>query len=530
MRKQFRYVGGIVAAVCLLGLAASALGETCSLELKKVEGAATSRSNYLYRATSSQHFYKPIGQNVHMPQQPGVAEFKDVIEKEPENYQAEHPIRGVVKLGSLDFGYVLDSSVKAEKDEEEKAEEAEKEAEAKKEKEEKESGSWLSGLANMLMGEKKKKQQQEKKKAFVPVPYDRLYFDLDHDGDLTDEKVIEAESSRNANNNTYFSTSFSRIDVPIEIDSKELDYAITLRVTAYGSGDHGYVNGSVNAAAYRQGEITLDGKKHQILLIDFNSNGRFDDVSEINKSVRTPDRRVYASAGDRLYVDPDLEASMRNPYDVTTGDDLFDVGHLVYLGDRFYKMTVTPAGDKLTLEPSKAAVGFVSNPTKDFCAVVYGDDGMLKIRSDESGKAPVPVGKWKLKNYTLDRTGFEKEKKAAPKAEPSILDVLTDALGPTAEARAPRSTTVAATATSKYEAVEVKEDETVEMPFGPPYKPKVDVQYRQGANQVSLGLSLIGTAGEACTDMRVSGKRPGKPKFTISAGDEVVVEGDFEYG
>lgn len=523
MRKLSRYVGGVVAAVCLLGITAMANGETCSLELKKVDASSTNRASYLYRATSSQSFYRPITDAIRFREQPGEAKFADVIEKEPEEYQAEHPIRGVIKLGSQDFGYVLDTSVKVDAGEQEKGDKKDKEEERDAKKEE--SGSLLSSLAKMLTGGKDKKAE-----AFKSVPYDRLYFDLDHDGDLTDEEVIEAESSRSANGGNYVSTSFSRIDVPIKVESEKLDYAFTMRVTAYSSGNHGYVSGSVNAAAYREGEITLDGKKHQLVLVDFNSNGRFDDATEINTSVRTPDQRVYSSYGDRLYVDPDANTSGQSLYDVTTGDGLLSVGKLIYLGGQFYDMTVTPAGDKLTLEPSKVAVGYVSNPSQDFCAVVYGDQGVLRIRSDESGKAPLPVGSWKLKNYTLDRTGFDQEKKADPKAEPSILDVLSDALGPTVAARAPRSTIVSATAKLNYDAVAVKEGETVELPFGPPFIPEVDVQYRQGTNQVSLGLTLVGSAGEACTNMAVNGNRPGKPKFTISAGDEVVAEGQFEYG
>lgn len=524
MRKWSRCLGGVVAAVCLLGLIAGAKGETYPLALKKLDTSSNSRTNYLYRANASQHFYRPITDGVRFREEPGEAKFADVIEKEPEKYQAEYPIRGVIKLGSQDFGYVLDTSVKAEADEEEEKDEKEekKEEDAKKE----ESGSLLSSLAKMLTGEKSKKKAQ----AFKTVPYDRLYFDFDHDGDLTDEKVIEAESTRTANSGNYVATSFSRIDVPIEIDSEKLDYAFTLRVTAYNSGSHGYVSGSVNAAAYREGEITLDGKKHKLLLVDFNSNGRFDDASKIDTSIRMSDQRVYSRYGDRLYLDPDVDTGARSPYDVTTGDHLHEVGKLICLGGRFYDLSITPAGDKLTLEPSKAAIGYVSNPAKDFCAVVYGDQGIVRIRSDESGKAALPVGSWKLKNYTLDRTGFDQEKKADPKAEPSILDVLGDALGPTTEAKAPRSTSVSATATLKYEAVEVKKDETVDLPFGPPYIPKVDVQYRQGTNQVSLGLTLVGSAEEVCTNMVVKGSRPGKPKFTISAGDEVVAEGQFEYG
>jgi hypothetical protein len=523
MRKRSRYFGGVVVFVSLLGFTGNAGAESYSLELKKVDTSSSSRENYLYRATSSQHFYRPIGEGIRFRDDQDSAKFADIIKKEPGSYQAKHPIRGVIKLGSKSFGYVLDSSVKATGDQEEKEEKVEEREEAKAE----ESGGLLSNLARMLTGGKK---PAEKVEPFQAVPYDRLYFDHDGDGDLTDEKIVEADSTSNYEERNYFSTSFPRIDVPIEIESAKLDFAFTLRVTAYASGDHGYVTGSVNAAAYREGEITLGGKKHRLVLIDFNSNGRFDDVPEVNTSIRTSDNRVYASSGDRLYVDPDMGATSRSPYDITSGDDLFDVSKLIHLDGRFYEMTVSPSGDKLTLEPSAVAIGYVANPTEDFCAVVYGDLGLVKIRSDESGKAPLPAGSWKLKNYTLDRTGFE-QKKADPKAEPSILGVLAEALGPTVEARAPRSTIVSATATTKYEAVEVKQDETVDLPFGPPYRPMVDIEYRQGTNQVSLGMSLIGSAGETCTDMRINGNQPGKPKFTIATADgKTVAEGEFEYG
>ncbi len=528
MRTWSRYFGGVIGIVSLWGLAAGASGESCSLELKKVDSSARSRENYIYRATSSQSFYKPLGDGVRIYEDQGAAKFADIIKKEPGSYRAEYPIRGTVKLGSLIFGFVLDTSVEPKKNEEAAQAKSEPSGQQKESKAD-QSGGLLSTLSEWLTG--KKKEEPKKAAAFRPVPYDRLYFDSDHDGDLTDEQIIEADSTRNANANSYFSTSFPRMDVPIEIDSEKLDYAFVLEVTAYGTETHGYVNSSFRAAACREGEITLAGKKHRLLLIDFNGNGRFDDQPELNTSIRTSDNRVYASSGDRLYVDPVLEATYRNPYDITSGDDIYEVSKLIQVDGQFYELSVSPSGDKLTLEPSKIAVGYVTNPTKNFTAVLYGDLGIVKIRSDDAGKALLPVGSWKLKNYTLDRTGFQREKQADPAAVPSILDVLSDALGPTAEARAPRSTIVAANATSKYEAVDVEDGQTIELPFGPPYRPTVDVQYRQGADQVSLGMSLIGSAGETCSAMQINGTQPGKPKFTITTADgKAVVEGEFEYG
>ncbi len=522
MRRWSHYLGGVVAAVGLLGFAAGVNGESCSLDLKKVNRESSSRADYIFRATYPQSFMVPITEGMRFGGQADVPKFADVIKKEPEKYQAKHPVRGVFKLGSQSFGYVLDSSVKKPDDEKKKGEEKKAEAEAE------ESGGLLSSLSRMLTGRKAAPKQA---KSFQVVPYDRLYFDLDHDGDLTDEKVIEAQSTQSYGSNDYFATSFPRIDVAIEIDSTKMDYAFTLTANSQGSGSHGYLSGSVNAAAYREGEITLAGKKHRLVLIDFNSNGRFDDESEINSSVRMADGQVYVTQGDRLYVDPDLNEASRSAYDLTANDDCHPVGKFTQLDGRFYELTVSPAGDKLTLEPSDVGVGYVSNPNQNYSAVVYGDRGLVKIRSDESGMAPLPIGPWKLQAYTLDRTGMEEPKKADSESETSILGLLTEALGPTMAARAPRSTIVSATATMKYEAVEVNKDGTVELPFGPPYRPAVDVQYPQGSNQVSLGMSLIGSADEICTDMQINGARPGKPEFSITTADgKKVADGVFEYG
>ncbi|OHB76406.1 MAG: hypothetical protein A2W31_09655 [Planctomycetes bacterium RBG_16_64_10] len=520
MRKWPRYWGGVVATAGLLGLATRADGETCSLELKKVETTSSSRENYIFQATYPHSFSMPISAGIRFGQQDDLPEFVDVIKKEPDQYQAKQPVRGVIKLGSQHFGYVLDSSVKGADEEVEKKET--EEADTRQE------GGLLLQLGRMLFGSKKGPKD---KKSFQAVPYDRLYFDRNHNGDLTDEEVVKARSTDSDSTHNYFATSFPRIDVPIEVDSTQLDYAFTLRVTAYGSGNHAYLSGSVNSATYREGEITLGDKKHRLVLLDFNSNGRFDDKPAINTSVRAPDGRLFRTYGDRLYIDPDLKNRSRNPYGPATDDDLYDVSKLIHLDGRFYELSVSPAGDKLSLEPSNTAVGYVSNPNEGFRAVVYGEQGFMKVRSDESGKFPLPIGKWKLEAYTIDRTGMLEPKKAELASERSILGVLTEVLGPTTEARAPRSTSVSANATMKYNAVEVKEGETAELPFGPPYRPAVDVQYRQGTNTVSLGLALVGVADEICSNMQIAGQRPGKPSFTITTSDgNTVAEGEFEYG
>ena len=52
--------------------------------------------------------------------------------------------------------------------------------------------------------------------------------------------------------------------------------------------DSGYLVLSFNAATCRAGDVTLNGKKHHVVVLDFNSNGRFDDAARLDESAETP--------------------------------------------------------------------------------------------------------------------------------------------------------------------------------------------------------------------------------------------------
>lgn len=79
-------------------------------------------------------------------------------------------------------------------------------------------------------------------------------------------------------------------------------------------------------------------------------------------------------------------------------------------------------------------------------------------------------------------------------------------------------------------AVAVRKGQTAVLPFGPSYRPQVTASGRGGEN-VSLEMSLVGSAGERCTNLIVDGGRPPSPTFTItSSKGEEVASGLFKYG
>ena len=519
MRRRLIRLASAVAVLAAVVGAAAASAETCSLQIKRVETVsgrmAGPPADYMFRQVYPQHFYVQTGTDAPSDlARSGEAEFGKVIKKEPPSYNSKSPFRAVAKLGTQQFGFVLDS----------------REAETKPAATDEES--------------KKPASSEEVNTNLPDLPdYGRLLFDLNHNGDLTDDPVIEAESRGTIGYPAGFrSFSFPRVDLTIEADGTKIEYAFSL--SGYSHAQYvndkqlyQYVSAQLNAAAYREGDVTLDGKKLRIVVTDYNSNGRFDDVTVIDASVTDAQGTVYPRQGDMIYVDPQpATGAYAYGYDPTTNDQQYHLAKALNIGGHLYDVRITPAGDTLTLEPSALAIGYISNPNQGYRALVYGDQGIWKVCGDAAGRAPLPVGRWKLLMYTIDRTSAG-DPAEPPGEAPSLLRMLANALFRREESARPSSivrprfTMVAARATGDSPLVEVREGETAQLRFGPPYEPRVSGSYLQNDGRLSLGMSLVGVAGEICNNLMIDGGRPGRPEFTITDPNGKVVErGNFEYG
>jgi hypothetical protein len=547
MRHRLLELIGVAAAVGgMLAALAGASAETCTLELKRLgpvdrSQPYTTPAQYMYRMTYPQHFYMQTG--IERPRALGggeTAEFSKVIKKEPGKYVAKYPFRGVMKLGTEQYGFVLDAIPLKTEEKEKKSEKDEKEAKAAEKK------SLLKELSEALQPGAAGPAAAQQPDAMA---YSRLYFDFNHNGDLTDDKAVDVEQPKGGllrgYPQGYWRGEFPRIDVTVDVDGTKVDYSFLLTVYSQSSKDYSYVSASLNAAAYREGDITLDGKKRHLVLIDFNSNGRFDDELKIRDDVQTPDGQLYPTYGDVLLVDPDPKNAEFSGYDLTASGNRHSVSKLVNLDGKYYDLKVTPAGDKLTLTPSSLAVGHVTNPCESFRALVYSDKGLLKISGGKSKPAALPEGEWKLLSYTIEDTGTEEPKpkpetppagkKDAKQKERTLIQALAEAIVGSAEPAVPamsgpRFSVVSAQATKAYKAVKVRKGETATLPFGPPYKPVVKVRYFSGS-EARLEMSLVGSAGEICSNLTVRGSRPDSPDFSIvNPKGDVVEQGKFKYG
>jgi hypothetical protein len=483
-------VAGMVLVACLLS---PVRAETFDLELKYLEPVSpfqnTLPADYAYRMGEPQHFFMQVG--IQNQDSRSGRSFGDVISKEPAKYKSEHPLRGVAALGPHLYGFALDTT---------------------------------------------KSDSNE---------YTQLHFDLNRNGDLTDDKVIEgksmeADSTPGYLPEGYWGCQFPRVDVKLDFAGRSVDYsffliaysAFTDVITSFDSEETAkptkvrFVSAALQPACYREGEILLGGKTRRVVLLDFNSNGKFDDKVQIRQS---SGGRATPAYGDAMLIDPEPQAQPVG-YDWTETQ----MTALTSIDGALFDVKVTPGGDRLTIAPSSVPVGRVKLPCDGFRGTIYSESSVVKLDGSKSEPVALPVGAWKLMSYTIDLTDQWAEKEKQESKATSLLSALTDALTGVAGSvvSRTRTTRIHASGTTGVKDLVVREGQTTALPFGPPFKPIVTASTPIRSGQtVRLGLQLTGAGGESCSSIVVDGKKPDKPEFTITtAAGEEVATGSFEYG
>jgi hypothetical protein len=514
-----------------------ATAETFPLKIQtyeKVDPTSGERpADAAIRSVSPQFFHismaDDLGEGVRIAgqQEELLKQFEEVVTKEPD-YRAEKPLKFVATLAGKKYPFALDASeasLAAYQEAQKKAKEAQEKEKKEGDSEQSSTQKLLQYVTSALQGER----QEERPPAPPTISYDLLYFDLNGNGDLTDDDPIEGEQNE-AYPPQYSAVDYHAIPIELEVDDETIDYHFNLSAYVYTypiptrSGDStkeafvSRANCRLSAAAYAKGEIEVDGEKISVALVDFNSNGRYDDPIEIRDDVQFSNNRIYTERGDVLVLNPE-NTGATNPYDLTASSSRINVCDLVRIKDHFFKLSVDPAGTSITLNEKDVKTGTLACDL-EFRAMLAGETCIFTVHGTPEQPAELPEGEWKLIAYTMFAEMPEKENEEDEKESDDSV--------PPPRRRGPMNM-VSATGTIEGPMLEVVAGESVAFPFGPPFLPKVDAM--GGAPQMRLGLTITGQGGEVLTDLRVDGGRPPKPTFTIKTteGDEVA-SGNFEYG
>lgn len=476
VKRAFAWLG------CLLLCAASLRAETAQLELRVLSESREYRSkDYYLGMTSAQHFHMQGDASV----KDGSTPFDPVVEKEPK-YSCDQPMKRVALIGSYKYGLVLDST------------------------------------------------------DLKSHGYDRLYVDFNRNGDLTDDEPLKAGPGPRFGG-SYHRSEFPRMTLEVEADGVTFECPFRLsagmNISENGVIDYAWV--SLQNAAYREGKITLDDKTHEIVLLDYNSDGSFNGLFRVNESIKMHNDTLYPESGDMVLIDPDHKAPRYSGYHPSDSPDRQYLSNLVNIEGRYYRISVTPSGHQVTIEKADLPMGAVSNSNGPYRAVLFGEQGMIKIAGDKDKPVAVPAGEWRLLEYQINLTDAPaaSQPKSTPKPRRSLGQRLAGILGISGDSGGggstePKMTLVGARATSKGKSVNVAEGKTEVLPFGPPYKPKAVLGWVNAHDkQANLNLQIIGSAGEVCESLVVKGNNPPRPSFTIrDKSGELVKKGQFEYG
>ena len=329
----------------------------------------------------------------------GEAEYTEIVDKEPA-LTSEKPLRGVFTLGGRPLPFILDAS-----------------------------GTLKKG-------------------------YDRLFVDLDGDGDLSDEEVIRSRAPKEPERKGGLWPKpdmglAHRVFTPISVTLGEGEAAYSYAFTF--QSDTWEMNGGLQTwcaifpALYRAGEITVDGVTRKVALFDHNVNGRFDDI---HRKVETGEGNPPAILpGDIMLFGPDREPldPVRNLRGVA--ENRFAVAKTVRLDEALWSLAVTPSGNRMTLDPSPLPTGKLATFREGSILHLFNERiGVLVYRGGGSVIPTMPAGEWWLMEGVLF-------------ADFQASDRHANRISASSGLEGPRVT--------------VREGRTAVLPFGPPYRGEV---------------------------------------------------------
>jgi hypothetical protein len=325
---------------------------------------------------------------------------------------------------------------------------------------------------------------------------------------------------------------FKAVDTMIEADSKMFPYSLRLELLVTNLLQYTesnldqknlprYVSCTLRSNCAYAGELNLDGRTYFVTLADTNCNGYFNDVFEIRK-FPIPRRLAVSAQGDSFYISRDGKPD---------AIDRMVYGDWLVIGDKLFKVSVSPAKGTMTLTPQKEylfPVRLAMLPQRLSISTEDGKNCIMMFQPAET--IMIPAGRYRLFSYEV----FKEDEQG---------DLWR----------------LCATGTTDTPYFTVGEKDSAVLEFGEPYVPAITIPNRQQGITVqvqgqtrrlspraSLGLNIEGKGSEFIIDLshikgdktkiplsqkKNFGHRPAEPTYIITKADgEVVTKGFFEYG
>ena len=207
--------------------------------------------------------------------------------------------------------------------------------------------------------------------------YDAAYVDSDADGDLTSETPVKPWL---LSGSIVF---FNAAKVVFPSEEGPVTYHVYVH---YSSGESDFV-GVASGGRY-EGRVKAGGREYGIELVDYNSNGVFNDTSD-----------DFMNADHVVVKDSDKTV-------------LTSVGRYIQLGGALYHPEVSPDGAYIKLtDAADAPFGTIRVPGSITSVAVGGRNGLLRYEP-AAGICRVPAGTYRVFEWQIERSRGDKKWKA----------------------------------------------------------------------------------------------------------------------
>ncbi|OHB56157.1 MAG: hypothetical protein A2Y12_12285 [Planctomycetes bacterium GWF2_42_9] len=198
--------------------------------------------------------------------------------------------------------------------------------------------------------------------------YGILYVDSNGNKSLKDETAIAAY----AREQSY--AQFGPIAVMFDSNDGPITYHFNLSFSGYQEKKYVYVS----SGCWYEGQITADGTKYQCMLIDYDSDGTFNEKS------------INQGKADRIQIKKDGK-----------WESAF-VGNYITIADKLYNLKVARDGAFIKLTPAvDVNYGKFRVPSEIVELQVGGNNGSFLFRP-ENGLCKIPTGQYQILKWSIE--------------------------------------------------------------------------------------------------------------------------------